>query len=210
MIDNHVNIFFHGHDHFFARQDADGVVYQLVPQPSHPNYKQAIQAADFGYSIGDILPNSGYLRVTVSAVKTTVDYVRTFLPADEDKNKGRINGTVGFTYSINPTGSFVNSNKGDRVLTENDIHVRNYPNPFNQSTIIEYTIPATSLVQLKVFDISGREICMLYDNVQQAGKYQVLFSAQQPGLAYQLSSGFYFYQIKAGNYIKTNRMLLIK
>ena len=66
MVENNVTIFFHGHDHFFAKQDLDGIVYQLVPQSSHPNYKRVGQAINYCYITGDILPNSGHLRVTVS------------------------------------------------------------------------------------------------------------------------------------------------
>ena len=98
MVDNNVTIFFHGHDHFFAKQELDGVIYQLVPQPSHHNFKKANQAEAYGYMSGEILPNSGHLRVTVSPSDVTVDYVRAYLP--ETENAERINGQVSHAYSI--------------------------------------------------------------------------------------------------------------
>jgi hypothetical protein len=98
MVDNNVTIFFHGHDHFFAKQELNGIIYQLVPQPSHRNYKKADQAQEYGYLSGDILPNSGHLRVTVSSSKVLVEYVRTYLP--ETENAERINGQVSHTYHI--------------------------------------------------------------------------------------------------------------
>jgi hypothetical protein len=98
MADNNVTVFFHGHDHFFAKQELDGVIYQLVPQPSHPNFKKAGQAGDYGYTTGDILPNSGYLRVTVSAAKATVDYVRPSL-AKNDKETAATSDIL-FSYSV--------------------------------------------------------------------------------------------------------------
>ena len=79
MVDNNVTIFFHGHDHFFAKQELDGVIYQLVPQLSHHNFKRANQAGAYGYMSGKILPNSCHLRVTVYSLEVTVDYVRTYL-----------------------------------------------------------------------------------------------------------------------------------
>jgi len=98
MVDNNITIFFHGHDHFFARQELDGIIYQLVPQPSHHNFKRANQAEAYGYVSGEILPNSGHLRVAVSPSDVTVDYVRAYLP--ENENAERINGKASCTYRI--------------------------------------------------------------------------------------------------------------
>jgi hypothetical protein len=98
MADNHITVFFHGHDHFFAKQELDGVIYQLVPQPSHLNVKNAGQAASYGYTTGDILPNSGHLRVNISESKVTVDYVSS-CPEKEQTSK-RKNGQVCYSYTI--------------------------------------------------------------------------------------------------------------
>jgi len=98
MVDNNVTIFFHGHDHFFAKQELNGIIYQLVPQPSHRNYKKAGQAHEYGYLSGEIIPNSGHICVTVSSSEVLVEYVRTYLP--ETENAERINGQVSHTYHI--------------------------------------------------------------------------------------------------------------
>ena len=98
MVENNVTIFFHGHDHFFAKQELDGIIYQLVPQPSHRNYKKASQAQEYGYLSGEILPNSGHLCVTVNSLEVIVDYVRTYLPDTE--NAERINGQISHTYRV--------------------------------------------------------------------------------------------------------------
>jgi hypothetical protein len=98
MVENNVTIFFHGHDHFFAKQELDGVIYQLVPQPSHRNYNKASQAQKYGYLSGEILPNSGHLRVTVRSSEVIVDYVRTYLP--ETENTEGFNGQISHTYHI--------------------------------------------------------------------------------------------------------------
>lgn len=90
------NVFFHGHDHFFAKQELDGIIYQLVPQPSHPNFKNAGQAEVYGYISGDILPNSGHLRVTVSDEQVAVEYIRT----SQQKNDGQKNNQAAYVYSI--------------------------------------------------------------------------------------------------------------
>ena len=67
-------VVFHGHDHFFARQERDGVIYQMVPQPGHR--RGAVQSArDYGYESGDLLPGSGILRVRVDPKGFHLDFV---------------------------------------------------------------------------------------------------------------------------------------
>ena len=76
MSDNHVTIFFQGHDHIFARQELNGVIYQTLPEPADPNY--ALLNAD-AYKSGVTLPNSGHVRVTVSPNGVEVEYIRSYL-----------------------------------------------------------------------------------------------------------------------------------
>jgi hypothetical protein len=81
---------------------------------------------------------------------------------------------------------------------------QNYPNPFNPSTKINYEIPEKSTVNLKVYDILGNEILTLVNEEKQLGRYEVEFNA------INLPSGIYFYRIKAGNFVQTKKMLLLK
>ncbi|MFC2094027.1 aryl-sulfate sulfotransferase [Bacteroidota bacterium] len=96
---------------------------------------------------------------------------------------------------------------------------QNYPNPFNPSTIIKYSIPSNvkremSNVSLKVYDVLGNEIASLVNEEKPAGEYNVEFSATggsaSGGSANTLPSGIYFYQLRAGNFTQTKKMLLIK
>jgi len=95
MADNHVSIFFQGHDHIFVRQELDGVVYQTCPMPGDPYY--SLYNAD-AFLTGDKLPNSGHVRVTVSSSGIKVDYIRAFLPADE--TEGHVNRELAFSYTV--------------------------------------------------------------------------------------------------------------
>lgn len=95
MVANHVTIFFQGHDHIWARQQLDGVTYQTLPEPADPLY--ALYNAD-SFLSGDKFPNTGYTRVTVSPAAVKVDYIRTWLPADE--GVGKTSGTSAFSYTI--------------------------------------------------------------------------------------------------------------
>jgi hypothetical protein len=90
---------------------------------------------------------------------------------------------------------------------------QNYPNPFNPTTTIRYTIPnvgtlrATS-VQLKVYDVLGNEVATLVNEEKPAGTYEVDFNTSS--IKHHTSSGVYFYQLKAGNYLETKKIILIK
>jgi hypothetical protein len=80
----------------------------------------------------------------------------------------------------------------------------NYPNPFNNSTIIRYSIPKEEVVTIKIFNILGEEVELLVNESKQAGVYEVSWSPTN------LSSGVYFYQLKAGDFIKVKKMILLK
>lgn len=81
---------------------------------------------------------------------------------------------------------------------------QNYPNPFNSTTNIKYTIPHSCRVSIKVFDIMGNEITLLLDRYQESGSYDVIFKAND------LASGIYFYQIQAGEFKSTKKLILLK
>ena len=81
---------------------------------------------------------------------------------------------------------------------------QNYPNPFNPSTRIKFEVPSWRLVTLKVFDVLGREVATLLDGNLKAGNYETTFDAK--GLA----SGVYFYQMRAGEFTQTKRLILLK
>jgi hypothetical protein len=97
MASNHVSIFFQGHDHLFAHQVLDGVTYQTLPEPANPFYTTENEDA---YLSGDKLPNSGRVRVTVSACQVTVEYVRSYLPQDE--TTAHKTGEIAYSYTVVP------------------------------------------------------------------------------------------------------------
>jgi predicted phosphodiesterase len=92
-----VSIVFHGHDHLFARQELDGIIYQEVPQPGLPAQGAPRNAAEYGYVKGDILGGAGHVRVTVSPAAAKVEYVRAVLPANEAA--GQKNAQVDCVYT---------------------------------------------------------------------------------------------------------------
>lgn len=81
---------------------------------------------------------------------------------------------------------------------------QNYPNPFNPTTIIKYDLPKQSIVKLVVYDILGRKITTLVDEVKKAGSYQAVWNASQ------YASGVYFYRLEAGGNTASKKLLLLK
>jgi N-acetylneuraminic acid mutarotase len=86
---------------------------------------------------------------------------------------------------------------------------QNYPNPFNPSTKIKYSVTQSSNVTIKVFDVLGNEIETLVNEEKPTGTYEVTFDSHS-GEVRNLPSGIYFYQLKAGDYVNTKKMILIK
>ena len=100
-------------------------------------------------------------------------------------------------------------------LLENFRLEQNYPNPFNPTTIISYSIPTVGTryavsVQLKVYDILGREVGTLVNEEKAPGNYKVIFDAGHFERSREMTSGIYFYRLIAGSFIETNKMILLR
>jgi tetratricopeptide (TPR) repeat protein len=102
----------------------------------------------------------------------------------------------------------------EKMVNDNEINNReevllttdNYPNPFNPTTVIRYQLPEKNYITLKVYDILGKEVATLVNEYKDAGSYKVELSADK----YQLSSGIYFYTLKAGKNYVIKKMMLAK
>ncbi|MBK7230438.1 MAG: T9SS type A sorting domain-containing protein [Ignavibacteriales bacterium] len=81
---------------------------------------------------------------------------------------------------------------------------QNYPNPFNPTTTIGYSIPSNNFVTIKLYDVLGNEVITLVNEQKQAGKYEMLYNASN------LASGVYYYQINAGDFTQTRKLMLMK
>lgn len=101
------------------------------------------------------------------------------------------------------------TNVDDKIITDPNYELfQNFPNPFNPSTTITFQIFVRSSVSLIVYDIMGNQVATLLNEEKQAGKYTVNFDASNTGKL--LSSGIYYYKIRAGNYSEIKKMVLIK
>jgi hypothetical protein len=116
MVNNGVDVFFHGHDHIYSYEELDGVVYLECPKPDDAGYDW--QPYGYGYNEnlypdGINIQNSGYIRVAVTPDDVTVTYVRSYLPGDGE------NGAIAHTFTIEPEGILGDVN-GDSVVDSTD------------------------------------------------------------------------------------------
>jgi photosystem II stability/assembly factor-like uncharacterized protein len=109
-------------------------------------------------------------------------------------------------YSLDLTP--VTSAENEIDVVNDFILFQNYPNPFNPKTSIQYAISSMQFVTLKVYDVLGNEIAILVNEEKQPGTYEVEFISAS-GIQ-DLVSGVYFYQLKAGNFVETKKMILLK
>lgn len=130
-----------------------------------------------------------------------------------ETNDGGLIITGYVSYNSEPAEIFLLKTNSEGLLTriniENTSHesfvlTHNYPNPFNPSTKISYSVPKSNLVTIKVYDALGEEIATLVNEEKSIGTYEVEFNGRN------LSSGVYFYRIQAGSFIDTKKFILIK
>ncbi|MEC9273962.1 MAG: choice-of-anchor D domain-containing protein, partial [Candidatus Neomarinimicrobiota bacterium] len=116
------------------------------------------------------------------------------------------NGYVTIPLSVTVNGM---SSEDDALLPEEFALHQNYPNPFNPVTTLRYDLPENSMVSIKVYDMLGREVRTLVNQVQDAGFKSIIWDATND-YGKSISAGIYLYQIQAGDFIQTEKMVLLK
>lgn len=134
----------------------------------------------------------------------TTTGVSTYSFTDEGLSSGVYNYRI---KQIDFDGTFKYYNLSETVeigVPERFELAQNYPNPFNPNTVIGYQLPVIGFISLKVFDIIGNEVATLVNEYKSAGRYEVEFDASV------LTSGVYFYVLRAGEYTQTKKMILLR
>ena len=148
--------------------------------------------------------NGSYSKVGSVAGNGTVSSTSNYFFTDRNLSSGNYSYRL---KQIDFNGSFEYFNLNNEVnvgIPSKFELSQNYPNPFNPSTTINFDIPSDGKVSIKLFDMSGKEVAVLVNEVKTAGYYSVNFNASS------LSSGIYFYNITADNFTSTKKMTLIK
>jgi hypothetical protein len=148
MVANGVKVFFQGHDHLFAKEEMDGLVYQEVPMPSDSTYEIGVLANADAYT--DItLDGSGHIRVTVAPSCVTVDYVAAYLPADTlgiHKNR-----ELRYSYQLGDCAVSTMEGRGD---TRSFFSV--FPNPAKGELTVSNRNSVSFDRQVRLFNLQGR------------------------------------------------------
>jgi len=195
-----------GDDGTILRTNNGGEFWALQSSGTTENL-YGVSFVDANY--GSVVGSNGIILLTTNGgitweIHTSVTGEYLYAVSFADENIGNTvgdNGTILRTINGGVTSVFeerkIESPKG-YILSQN------YPNPFNPITIIEYDIKERSFVELKIYDVLGREVNVLVNEEQVAGSYKAKFDASG------LTSGIYFYRFQAANYIKTKKMILLK
>ena len=115
----------------------------------------------------------------------------------------KIDTTVSTTQRTFVTPMSVGVDLENQLPNEFSLY-QNYPNPFNPSTKISYSLKTNSEVRLSIYDPVGREVALLIDKYQNAGKHELAFSGKN------LTSGIYFYKLQTVDGVLTKKMILVK
>jgi hypothetical protein len=172
------------------------------------NWKTATEINNTGFEIQrkkyeDANINTGWNAIGFVEGNGTTTNQSDYSFIDGDVNAGR------YRYRLKQTdfdGSFEYSNEIEvEILLPNEFSLdQNYPNPFNPTTTIKYSIPKEGLVTLKVYNVIGEEVAALVNEIKQVGNYNLTFDAEN------FSSGVYLYRLKAGSFVETKKMILMK
>jgi hypothetical protein len=150
---------------------------------------------------------SGTTYFFISSDEVIVDSIRLYMHAeDSGELLHEIFTPVYYFYTDSTNLSLTDINFA--VLKTINLH-QNFPNPFNPSTKIEYSIPNNSQVNIIIYDLMGKEVKTLVNDTKKVGQYQVKWSGTDDS-GQSVSGGIYFYKLQAGDFIQTRKMVLMR
>lgn len=171
----------------------------------------------------DLISDTGYLHDANVYMEVTVNFTVGQTEGNFLINYFVTKNTTDMLKSINPEDTTDNTSAWADTSLNHPVEVKkpvgvedektlptqfnlkqNYPNPFNPNTTISYSVPIQTNVNISVFDITGKEIAILVNEVKNPGNYDVNFSAKN------LPSGIYYYKITTNEYTETKKMVLLK
>jgi hypothetical protein len=202
-----------------ANEDPSSVRYRFIGLNPGSEYQVAAEyvAHDHVARLQDMTASGVRLHepITVSTVPRRIEY--TAIPKNlyaggeltlSVNAKGEGSAVISQLW-LKEIGSGFSARQIENLIPSAYRLDQNYPNPFNPTTTIRYAVPDDGPVTLKVYDITGREVATLVNDVKNAGTYETRFDAKNSS-GKTVASGVYFYQIKAGGFSETRKFLLLK
>lgn len=196
MVKNGVNIFFQGHDHLYAKETLDGLVYQVSPMACDSTYNIGVLANADAYT--DVtLDGSGHLVVSVSPEEVKVDFVRAYLPAATKDGKHK-NGEIAYSYTLKAgSPSSGTSGQSPLILGANALEaelINVFPNPTADRLKVALARPVRKLY-ITVFNESGKQLFQTSATDIDLGPYP---------------DGLYLLRIEADNEVVTRKIIITR
>jgi hypothetical protein len=178
-----------------AKRDGD-VITLTWQNGEDTQYTEVYRSTEPGFDPAGMDPVARVAEESFTEMAGVSDYYYVVVAYDFAGNRGE--------YSPELTPRIVTGLEAGSEIPEAYALRPNYPNPFNPSTQIEFSVPEATDVRITVFDVSGKEVDVLVDSHVGAGTYQLTWQAEH------LASGVYFYRMETASYVKTQTMLLLK
>lgn len=202
MVKNKVNVLFQGHDHVYARESLDSLVYQTVPMPSDSSYSLGYIANAAAFK-GTVLDGSGHIRVTVDPDSVKVDYVSARLPKDEAKLK---NGVVVYSYTIkNKVASALQPLSSG--LQASDWSV--FPSPAREVLNLSFNQSIVKKIAARIYRIDGRLIKQ-YNWMEGVVEKQLKTIQLTDNSGQKLTSGMYIISLIVDNIPISQKLFMIQ
>lgn len=170
---------------------------------SHYNIYRSKSPNRYNFNkVGDVAHNDGYQYTywTEQDYLSGGTYYYRVTTADSDGKESITSNEISITTGIEQK---IGSGNQNELVFDYNLE-QNYPNPFNPSTTISYSIKDNGLVSLVVYDILGRQITTLINELKEPGNYSILFNASS------LPSGFYIYRLKINDFVSSKKFIIIK
>ena len=179
---------------FKAYYSIDGWINSTVINATGLIYKNTAMLS-FNQALSVFVPNGKTFSLRINPYALQNGNAGT--PTFGIHNNVKICGTTSSITSID-------EGKTGNIIPKSYQLEQNFPNPFNPSSVFQYDIPKTSFVKITVYDIIGREIRTLVNEMKSPGEYTVVFDARN------LASGIYLYRMQAGDFVQTKKLILMK
>lgn len=207
------NLYFSVSGNIYKSSDM-GINWTEIPrggwQSSSLNALSVNGRGDIFVSVGQeiyLSMNDGVSWINAGSGITNNAYINKFVFDDLNYIYG-LNYYYGIFKSVHPTITGISANLSNSEIPDTYTLSQNYPNPFNPSTSINYYIPVSGKVKLKVTDISGKEVAVLVNEFQTKGDHKAEFNSGINNIS--LSSGIYFYTLETEGFVSTRKMILLK
>ncbi|MCX6152507.1 MAG: T9SS type A sorting domain-containing protein [Ignavibacteriales bacterium] len=191
------------------------ITNEILNTKSDVSIKQNAEGATWDFIIGNTIKNNSISIKPEMFGSFPKEYQSVIFDIENNKLLDLKNISIGNSNQhsyrmIIGTEKFVNETlkKFQNEIVKDFRLWQNYPNPFNPSTTINYAVPISGFVTLKIFDVLGKEVTTLVNEEKPAGKYSVEFNANSRTAG--LTSGIYFYTLRAGKFIQTKKMVVLK